>query len=100
MLPLDLFIHLCAADCQLTRQGDTLRVHDPQHILTDTLRQQIREHKAALLVMLMPERQIPLPCYPAPCWRCKGPSERQGLHYLLCVTCLAQERQWEPHHDP
>jgi len=100
MTALDLFVHLTAAGCQLTRQGDTLRVHDPQHALTDTLRQQIREHKAALLVLLTPERPIPLPRYPAPCWRCKGPSERQGLRYLLCTACLTQELQGEPHHDP
>jgi hypothetical protein len=31
MTALDLFLHLTAARCQLTRQGDTLRVHDPQH---------------------------------------------------------------------
>ena len=99
MTALDLFLHLTAAGCQLTRQGDTLRVHDPQHILTDALRQAIRTHKAALLALLTPERRIPLPRYPAPCWQCKGPSERQGLRYLLCATCLAQERQGEPHHD-
>jgi hypothetical protein len=52
MTALDLFVHLTAAGCQLTMQGDTLRVHDPQHILTDALRPQIREHKAALLAML------------------------------------------------
>ena len=43
MTALDLFLHLTTAGCQLTRQGDTLRVHDPQHVLTDALRQQIRE---------------------------------------------------------
>jgi hypothetical protein len=93
MTALDLLLHLTAAGCQLTRQGDTLRVHDPRYVLTDALRQQIREHKAALLAMLTPERKLPLPCYPARCWGCLGPSERQGLRYLLCATCLAQERQ-------
>jgi hypothetical protein len=93
MTALDLFLHLITAGCQLTRQGDTLRVHDPQHILTDALRQQIREHKAALLAMLIPERRIPLLRYPAPCWRCKGPSERQGLRYLLCPECQSQADQ-------
>ena len=93
----DLWLHLIAAGCQLTRQGETLRVHDPQHVLTDALRQQIRAHKAVLLTMLTPERCIPLPRYPAPCWRCQGPSERQGLRYLLCATCLEHERQGEQH---
>jgi tubulysin polyketide synthase-like protein len=95
MTALDVCLHLTAAGCQLTRQGDTLRVHDPQYILTDALRQQIRAHKSALLALLTPERRIPLPCYPAPCWRCKGPSERQGLRYLLCVRCQEQEDQRE-----
>ena len=100
MTALALFLHLTAAGCQLSQVEDRLRVHDPQHILTDALRQQIRQHKAELLAMLTPEGRIPLPRYPAPCWRCKRPSERQGLRYLLCATCLAQERQGEPHHDP
>jgi TubC N-terminal docking domain len=100
MTALALFLHLTAAGCQLTRVDDRLRVHDPQHVLTDALRQAIRTHKTALLGMLTPEHRVPLPRYPAPCWRCKGPSERQGLHYLLCATCLAQERQGEPHHGP
>jgi hypothetical protein len=99
MTALDLFLHLTAAGCQLSWVEDWLRVHDPQHSLTDALRQHIRQHKEELLAMLTPERVIPLPRYPAPCWRCKGPSERQGLRYLLCATCLAQARQGEPHHD-
>jgi tubulysin polyketide synthase-like protein len=90
MTALALFLHLTAAGCQLTRQGDTLRVHDPQHVLTDGLRQAIRTYKAALLAMLTPDRRIPLPRYPAPCLRCKGPSERQGLRYLLCPQCQAE----------
>src|ERR671935_1396540 len=91
MTALDLFVHLTAGGCQLTRKEETLRVHDPQHILTDALRDAIRQHKAALLAMLTTERRIPLPRYPAPCWRCKGPSERQGLRYLLCPRCAASE---------
>ena len=93
MNALDVFLHLTAAGCQHTRVDDRLRVHDPQHILTDALRQTIRQHKEALLAMLTPERVIPLPRYPAPCWRCQGPSERQGLRYLLCPQCQSQEDQ-------
>ena len=101
MRALDLFLQLTAGGCTLSRlDGDRLQIRDPQHILTDALRQQIRAHKAALLAMLTSEGRLPLPRYPAPCWRCKGPSERQGLHYLFCKTCLVQERQGEPHHDP
>ena len=87
MTALALFVSLTAAGCQLTRQGGTLRVHVPHHVLTDGVRQAIRTHKAELLALLTPERRIPLPRYPAPCWRCKGPSERQGLRYLLCPQC-------------
>ena len=97
MTAFDLFLSLTTAGCQLTRQDDTLRVHDPQHILTDALRQQIRMHKSALLGLLTPERRLPLPRSPAPCWRCKGPSERQGLRYLLCVQCQEQEDQRKQH---
>ena len=89
---LDLFLQLTAAGCSLSREeGERLRVHDPRHALTDELRQQIREHKIALLAMLTPERPIPLPRDPAPCWRCKGPSERQGLRYLLCPQCQNED---------
>src|SRR5262245_49784552 len=96
MMALDLFSHLTAAGCRLTRQGETLRVHDPQHALNDDLRQAIRTHKAALLGLLTEERPIPLPRSPAPCWRCKGPSERQGLRYLLCPQCQAETGAYEP----
>jgi hypothetical protein len=91
MTALDLFLHLTAGGCTLSRlDDDRLQVRDPQHILTDELRQQIRQHKGELLAMLTPDRRIPLPRYPAPCWRCKGPSERQGLRYLLCPQCQAE----------
>ena len=90
MAALDLYLHLTASGCQLTGQGDRLRVHDPHRVLTDPLRQQIRQHKGELLAMLTPDRRIPLPRYPAPCWRCKGPSERQGMRYLLCPQCQAE----------
>src|SRR5262245_23277901 len=92
MTALDLFLQLTAGGCTLSRlESDRLQIRDPQHILTDTLRQQIREHKAALLAILTPELCIPLPRSPAPCWRCQGPSERQGLRYLLCAQCQEQE---------
>ena len=90
MTAVDLFFHLTGSGCQLTQVNDMLRVHDPQHVLTDALRQQIRQYKGELLAMLTLERRIPLPRYPAPCWRCKGPSERQGLRYLRCPQCQAE----------
>jgi len=45
MTALALFLHLTAAGCQLSRVENRLRVHDPQHSLTDALRQHIRQHK-------------------------------------------------------
>ena len=101
MTALDLFQEMHVLGVILTPYPDgTLRYKAPKGVLTPELLDAIRQHKAALLAMLTPERRIPLPRSPAPCWRCKGPSERQGLRYLLCTTCLAQERQGEPHHDP
>jgi hypothetical protein len=41
--------------------------------------------------LLTPERGIPLPRSPAPCWQCKRPSERQGVRFLLCPQCQRQE---------
>jgi hypothetical protein len=38
MTALDLFLYLTAAGCQFIRQGETLLVHDPQHVLTDAVR--------------------------------------------------------------
>src|SRR5262249_16048050 len=52
MTALDLFLRLTAAGCQLSRMEDRLRVHDPQRILTDALRQHIRRHKQELLALL------------------------------------------------
>ena len=37
----------------------------------------------------MPATPLPLPTAPVPCWRCGGPSQRQGLLYHLCETCQA-----------
>ena len=84
----ELVTALTAAGCQLRREGEQLRIKDPQHALTDDLRQAIREHKAALLVMLAqptpaPERPSPAPSTPTipileerwdlpPCRQCGG----------------------------
>jgi hypothetical protein len=98
MMALDLLLHLIAASCQLTRQGETLRVHDPQHALTDDLRQQIREHKQDLLAILTPE---PLTQY-YPCVVCSG-SERWDDHGIWrCVACwprVASRTPQAPPHD-
>ena len=86
----ELVTTLRSHDVILTACGDRLRVDAPAGGLSNEMRQAIRTHKAALLAMLTPARRIPLPRSPAPCWRCKGPSERQGLRYLLCPQCQAE----------
>jgi hypothetical protein len=54
MTPVKLIIALHTVGCQLIPEGEHLRVQDPQHALTDDLRQAIREHKVALLGLLAP----------------------------------------------
>ena len=52
MTPGELVTALHTAGCRLIPEGEHLRVQDPQHALTDDLRQAIRQHKAALLALL------------------------------------------------
>ena len=62
MTAIDLFLQLTAGGCTLSRlDGDRLQIRDPQHILTDALRQAIRTHKAALLTMLTLSAAYPSP---------------------------------------
>jgi hypothetical protein len=58
-----------------------------------------KEDGAKILALLTQECCIPLPRFPAPCWRCRGPSERQGLRYLLCAQCQGQEDQRAQHRE-
>jgi hypothetical protein len=51
MAPGELLQVLTAAGCRLIPDGAALRVQDPQYVLTDNLRQAIRQHKAALLAL-------------------------------------------------
>ncbi len=50
--PREVIISLRALGCTLYQDGDLLRVRDPQHILTDRLRQAVRTHKVALLALI------------------------------------------------
>jgi hypothetical protein len=52
MTPIELVTVLHTAGCRLIPEGEHLRVQDPQHALTDDLRQAIREHKPELLRLL------------------------------------------------
>jgi len=38
--------------CRIWVAGDKLRISDPEQVMTDELRQMIREHKPALLEMV------------------------------------------------
>ena len=92
MAALDLYLHLTASGCQLTGQGDRLRVHDPHRVLTDPLRQQIRQHKQALLALLAvpPSAAVapPAPLTPHyPCVVC-GKAERwDDAGIWRCMAC-------------
>jgi hypothetical protein len=97
MTALDLFLHLCAAGCQLSRQGETLRAHDPQHVLTDNLRQQIREHKQELLRLLAqttPACESPLT--EAPILRQSVVLDSSSQHIEELETCSVAWGFWEP----
>lgn len=52
MTAAQLFQTLTARGCRLLQDGEQLRIQDPQHALTDDLRQTIRQHKATLLNLL------------------------------------------------
>jgi hypothetical protein len=47
-----LFTTLITAGCQFRIEGGILHIRDPQHALTNDLRQAIREHKTTLLALL------------------------------------------------
>ena len=49
---------------------------------------------------MLPETNIPLPTAPCPCWRCGGPSQRQGLRYDPCPTCQAMLAEIAAVHQP
>ena len=59
---------LAAVGCQVHAEGDALHVRDPQRALTDDLRQSIRQHKLAILALLL----------------------RDALRHLLQVLDMAQ----------
>src|SRR5215471_14258819 len=92
MTPSELAATLTTARCRLIPEGETLRVQDPQHALTDDLRQAIREHKAALLALLAQPTPVhdattPTPAAVAPC---PHPHTGRGADArLVCLACFA-----------
>jgi len=90
MTPVELITALHTVGCQLIPEGEHLRVQDPQHALTDDLRQPIREHKQDLLTILTPE---PLTQY-YPCVVCSGSERWDDAGIWRCLACWsAPERQ-------
>lgn len=59
---------LAAVGCQVHAEGDALHVRDPNRVLTDELRQSIRQHRLAILAILL----------------------RDALRHLLQVLDMAQ----------
>jgi hypothetical protein len=90
--PGELIQVLIASGCRLIPDGAALRVQDPQHALTDALRQAIRQHKPALLALLTASAPAavsrPEPLTPSyPCVVC-GKTERWNDHGIWrCVAC-------------
>ena len=84
MAPSELIERLSAAGCRLRADGEQLRVHDPKRILTDDLRQAIREHKPELLRLL---RSEPANDTPAPCPTCGDPERWPTTRGPVCPTC-------------
>ena len=89
MTPVELVTALTAAGCWLIREGEQLRLKDPQHALTNDLRQAIREHKQALLALLSQPMLAAAPVQPT------VPTRPEPLtpHYP-CVVCGNTDR-WE-----
>jgi len=64
-----------------------LRVQDPQHALTDALRQAIRQHKAALLVLLAQPMPAADPVQPT-----APPHPAPLTQHFPCVVCRGTDR--------
>jgi hypothetical protein len=85
--------------CRIWVAGDKLRVSDPEQVMTDTLRQTIREHKAELLRLL---RSDPANDRPTACPTCGDPERWPTDRGPVCPTCwLAQPSapQWRIERD-
>ena len=80
------------AGCRLIPDGEQLRVQDPERVLTDDLRQSIRQNKTALLAILKPKPPrlsggIPITDKDNPCEQCGGIELQQHITYRYCLTC-------------
>lgn len=102
-------------DVHLTVSGEHITLDAPKGVLTDAMRQAIREHKAVLLVLLsqpMPAAaavQPPAPSQPAPltphypCIVCRSTNRWDDRGIWRCVACWppeSLEKQATPHTFP
>ncbi len=88
----DVMTTLQKAGCRLIPDGETLRVQDHNHMLTDDLRQTIRKHKEALLAILKPKPPrlsggMPITDKDYPCELCGNVEWQQHVTYRMCLTC-------------
>ncbi len=94
----DVLTTLQRAGCRFILDGDMLGVQDYNCILTDDLRQVIRQNKQALLAILNPQPPrhaggIPITDADHPCSLCNGVEWQQHVTYRYCLTC-GQEAAW------
>jgi hypothetical protein len=93
MAPTELIQRLTSAGCQVRIDGESLRVRDPEHALTDELRDAIRQHKAELLQLL---RADPANDKPKPCPACGDVERWPTTRGLICPTCWLAASAPEP----
>jgi hypothetical protein len=79
----ELFWHLTCGGCRLLQDGEQLRIQDPRRMLTDDLRHAIREHKAALLELLV------VPDTTEPVWRCRTCARVVEIRTMTWGECQA-----------
>jgi hypothetical protein len=70
--------------CRIWVAGDKLRVSDPEQVMTDDLRQAIREHKEALIGLLQTDLANDLPI---PCPTCGDTERWPTAKGPVCPTC-------------
>ena len=76
----------------LTASDDRLCINAPKGALTDALRQQIRQHKPALLAILSPRPPrhaggFPVTLTDTPCVLCGSVEWQQHVTYRYCLSC-------------
>lgn len=86
----------------LTVKGEHLAVDAPKGVLTDDLRQAIRQHKAALLTLLTPRLPrhrggMPVTRPTTPCPQCGSVEWQEHITYRYCRACGWENQPPLPH---